>query len=201
VTVAGTGSFPLEIDNSLANVEYSGSWHNFRQTTGSVANNTSLKVFGNVQANQVFSTTGYFWSNGTAYSTGGGGGGSDFTSNLTINGNYILNGNINLIREQFANIGTINGTTTINANVGMIQAAVVASNITINTNNLTNFVPGQTITLKLTQATNANLRILTSNILYAGGSKTLSTANAAIDTISITWDGEQYLGALVKGYS
>ena len=91
--------------------------------------------------------------------------------------------------------------TTINANVGMIQAAAVASNITINTTQLTNFVPGQTVTLKLTQATNTNLRILTSNILFAGGSKTLSTANAAIDTLTITFDGEQYLGALVKGYS
>jgi hypothetical protein len=167
---------------------------------GTIINNNTITT-GNITASRVSSSTGYFWANGTAYSTGGGGGGSDFTSNLTVNGNYILNGNINLIREQFANIGTLNGVSTINANVGMIQAAVVASNITINTNNLTNFVPGQTITLKLTQATNTNLRILTSNILYAGGSKTLSTANAAIDTISITWDGEQYLGALVRGYS
>lgn len=169
--------------------------------TGNISGNSINLTFDSV-ANKFVSTTGYFWSNGTAYSTGGGGGGgSDFTSNLTINGNYILNGNINLIREKWANIGTIQGTTTIDANVAMIQTALVVANITINTNNLTNFNPGQSVTLKFTQGTNANLRILTSNILFAGGSKTLSTANAAIDTVSITYDGEAYLAALVKGYS
>jgi uncharacterized membrane protein YcgQ (UPF0703/DUF1980 family) len=82
-----------------------------------------------------------------------------------------------------------------------MQTAVVSSNITLNTNNLTNFVTGQTVTIKLRQDTNANTRILTSNLLYAGGSKTLSTANAAIDTLTITYDGEDYLAALVKGYA
>ena len=165
------------------------------------SNTTFYKSGSTITAANVITTNGVFWANGVAYSTGGGGGGSDFTSNLTVNGNYIINANLSIIREKFANIGTLNGTTTINANTAIIQAAAVASNITINTNNITNLGVGQTITLKLTQVTNANLRILTSNILFAGGSKTLSTANAAIDTLSITYDGENYLGALVKGYS
>jgi hypothetical protein len=154
-----------------------------------------------ITANKVSSTTGFFWANGTAYSTGGGGGGSDFTTNLTVNGNYIINANLELVRDKVSNIGNILGTTTIDANIGQIQNAVVTGNITINTNNLTNFLPGQTITVKLRQATNANIRLLTSNIKYAGGSKVLSVANAAIDTITITYDGEDYLGALVKGYA
>lgn len=148
-----------------------------------------------------FSNVGLRFPDGTVQSTAAAGGGSNFTSNLTVNGNYIIDANLSLARDQVANIGTILGTTTINANVGQIQTAVVSGNITINTNNFTNFLPGQSVTIKLRQATNANARILTSNVKYAGGSKTLSTANAAIDTITITYDGEDYLGALVKGYS
>lgn len=149
-----------------------------------------------------FSNVGLQFPDGTVQTTANSStAGSNFTSNLTVNGNYILDANLNIIKEKFANIGSLNGVTTIDANVAIIQAAVVASNITINTNNLTNLGIGQTITVKLTQATNANLRLLTSNIKFAGASKTLSTANAAIDTLTITYDGETYLGALIKGYA
>jgi hypothetical protein len=251
VTLAGTGTYPINIDNSLANVEYSGSFHNFRSLSGSSLNTTSVKVFGNVQANQVFSTTGYFWSNGTAYSTGGGGSygntevaaylltstgniagnsvsltfnssanrfvsntgyfwangtayvppaSSSFTSNVTLNGNYLQNTIIETTTEKTANIGALTGTITINANTGPIQTATLVGNITINTNNMTNFNTGESVTLVLTQDGTGS-RLLTSNLKYAGGSKTLSTAAASIDTISITYDGTNYLAALVKGYA
>jgi hypothetical protein len=251
VTLAGTGTYPINIDNSLANVEYSGSFHNFRSLSGSSLNTTSVKVFGNVQANQVFSTTGYFWSNGTAYSTGGGGSygntevaaylltstgniagnsvsltfnssanrfvsntgyfwangtayvpppSSSFTSNVTLNGNFLQNTIIETTTEKTANIGALTGTITINANTGPIQTATLVGNITINTNNMTNFNTGESVTLVLTQDGTGS-RLLTSNLKYAGGSKTLSTAAASIDTISITYDGTNYLAALVKGYA
>ena len=153
-----------------------------------------------VTAGNVISTSGYFWANGVAYSTGGGVG-SNFTSNLTVNSNYIIDAQLQATREKSANIGVIQGTVTIDGNTGPIQTATVTANITINTNNLTNFNTGQSVTLVLTQNTNANLRLLTSNLKYAGGSKILSSANAAIDTISITYDGTNYLASLVKGYA
>ena len=166
-------------------------------------------VFGTAQTWN-FDTTGNLvlpGNSGAAYITyadgsvyGDGGGGNNFTSNLTVNSNYIIDAILEDTREKTANIGVIQGVVTVNANIGPIQLATVTANITINTNDLTNFNTGQSVTLVLTQNTNANLRVLTSNLKYAGGSKTLSTANAAIDTISITYDGTNYLAALVKGY-
>ena len=159
-----------------------------------------LYVGNTISTGSILSSSGYFWANGTAYSTGGGGG-SNFTSNLTVNSNYIVDAILDTTREKTSNIGVIQGVVTIDANLGGIQTATVTANITINTNNLTNFNTGESVTLVLTQNTNANLRLLTSNLKYAGGSKILSSANAAIDTISITYDGTNYLASLVKGYA
>jgi len=160
-----------------------------------------LYVGNTISTGSILSSSGYFWANGVAYSTGGGGGGSNFTSNLTVNSNYIVDAILDTTREKTSNIGVIQGTVTIDANLGGIQTATVTANITINTTNLTNFNTGESVTLVLTQNTNANLRLLTSNLKYAGGSKILSSANAAIDTISITYDGTNYLASLVKGYA
>jgi hypothetical protein len=127
--------------------------------------------------------------------------GGSVTGNVEFNNNYISNAVLQTTVEKTANIGVVSGAVTVNANTAPIQTAVVSGNITINTTNLTNFNTGESVTLVLTQATNANTRILTSNLKYAGATKTLSTANAAIDTISITYDGTNYLAALVKGYA
>jgi hypothetical protein len=127
--------------------------------------------------------------------------GGSVTGNVEFNNNYMTNAVLGTTIEKTANIGVVLGAVTVNANTGPIQTAVVSGNITINTNNLTNFNTGESVTLVLTQATNANTRTLTSNLKYAGATKTLSTANAAIDTITITYDGTNYLAALVKGYA
>lgn len=50
VSIAGYTTYPINIDNGFGNVEYSATWHNFRQSAGATNNNASLKVFGNVQA-------------------------------------------------------------------------------------------------------------------------------------------------------
>jgi hypothetical protein len=127
--------------------------------------------------------------------------GASFTGNVEFNNNHISNAILQTTIEKTANLGVVSGAVTINANVGPIQTGIVSANITINTNNLTNFSTGESVTLVLTQATNASQRLLTSNLKYAGASKTLSTANAAIDTVSITYDGTNYLASLVKGYA
>jgi hypothetical protein len=126
--------------------------------------------------------------------------GGSLTANVELNNNYISNAILATTTEKVANIGAITGTVTINGNTGPIQRATLVGNITINTTNLTNIGTGESVTLILTQDGTGS-RLLTSNLKYAGASKTLSTANASIDTISITYDGVNYLASLVKGYA
>lgn len=126
--------------------------------------------------------------------------GASFTGNVNLNNNHISNAILEMTIEKTANIGAVSGTVTINANTGPIQRATLVGNITINTTNLTNFSTGESVTLVLTQDATGS-RILTSNLKYAGASKTLTTTANAIDTIAITYDGTNYLAALVKGYA
>ena len=126
--------------------------------------------------------------------------GASFTGNVELNNNHISNAILHNTVEKTSNIGAVSGAVTVNANVGPIQTATLTGNITINTTDLTNFSTGESVTLVLTQDGTGS-RILTSNLKYAGASKTLSTAAASIDTISITYDGTNYLAALVKGYA
>lgn len=126
--------------------------------------------------------------------------GANFASNVNLNNNHISNAILEMTIEKTANIGAVSGTVTINANTGPIQRATLVGNITINTTNLTNFSTGESVTLVLTQDGTGN-RVLTSNLKYAGASKTLTTLGNAIDTIAITFDGTNYLAALVKGYA
>jgi hypothetical protein len=72
--------------------------------------------------------------------------------------------------------------------------------LTINTTDFLNTAAGSSCTIILTQDSTGG-RTLTSNLLYAGGSKTLSTAPGAVDVINVFYTGSQYLASLVKGYS
>jgi hypothetical protein len=126
--------------------------------------------------------------------------GASFTGNVEFNNNHISNAILQTTIEKTSNIGAVSGAVTINGNTGPIQRATLVGNITINTTNLTNFSTGESVTLVLTQDGTGS-RLLTSNLKYAGASKTLSTAANSIDTISITYDGTNYLAALVKGYA
>jgi hypothetical protein len=115
---------------------------------------------------------------------------------LVITGNTSLNA----IRETQAASGNISGTVSFSYYTGTVKTATLTGNITVDTNNITNMPTGGTMTLILTQDGTGS-RTLTSNIKFAGGSKTLSTAAGAIDTISIYNDGTNLLAALVKGYA
>lgn len=126
--------------------------------------------------------------------------GASFTGNVEMNNNYLENVILEHTVEKVANLGLITGTQTISGNTAPIQIGVLTGGITINTNNFTNFDPGQTITLVLIQD-NTGSRTLTSNLRFAGSSKTLSTAASSVDTVSVTYDGVRYLAALVKGYA
>jgi hypothetical protein len=206
---AGWGNVYIPVTNGTASTYYQFSNVGLKFTDNTVQTTSALALTGGTMSGNI--AMGNRWlsnvaavryNDGTTDSTASlpltGG---SVTGNVEFNNNYVTNAVLGTTIEKTANIGVVLGTVTVNANTGPIQTAVVSGNITINTNNMTNFNTGESVTLVLTQATNANTRILTSNLKYAGASKTLSTANAAIDTISITYDGTNYLAALVKGYA
>ena len=116
--------------------------------------------------------------------------------NTTTTGNTILKG----FTETVVAKGNSTGTVTIDANAGTVQTLTLTGSITINAANMTNFGVGRSVTLVLTQGGTGSYT-LTSDMKFAGGSKTLSTAVGAIDVVNIFFDGTNYLAALVKGYA
>jgi hypothetical protein len=76
----------------------------------------------------------------------------------------------------------------------------LTGSITINAANMSGFVAGESVTLIITQGGSGSYT-LTSDLKFAGASKTLSTAVGAIDTLTIYYDGTNYLASLVKGYA
>ena len=104
----------------------------------------------------------------------------------------------NLEYQEFVHsLGTgFAGTLTPNAANGNIQTVTLAGNLTIN--GFTSPVSGQTITLIIT--TGGTGRTLTSSMLFAGGSKTLSTTST-VDILTMSYIGTTYYASLVKGYA
>jgi hypothetical protein len=132
---------------------------------------------------------------------------------LDVNGNSIVsvsNGNIvlepngtgqtvvkNLEYQEFVHsLGTTSGTIAPNAANGNVQTITLNGNLTINA--FTSPVSGQTITLIIT--TGGTSRTLTSSMLFAGASKTLSTTST-VDILTMSYIGTTYYASLVKGYA
>jgi hypothetical protein len=99
-------------------------------------------------------------------------------------------------QEMVHALGSVSGTVTPNAANGNIQTLTLSGNITINA--FSSPVSGQTITLIIT--TGGTGRTLTSSMLFAGGSKTLSTTNTT-DILTMSYIGTTYYASLVKGYA
>lgn len=124
--------------------------------------------------------------------------------NINLNGNVsatysnVANTQLNRYQETTFAIGNVSGTITPDFNNGSIQSMTLTGNITLNS--LGNAVAGRSMTLILTQDGTGG-KTLTSSMLFAGGSKTLSTAAAAIDIISVFYDGTTYYASLSKGYA
>ena len=119
-------------------------------------------------------------------------------NNFTANSGSIGNLQLNQFEETVYAIGNTSGTITPDFNNGSIQSLTATGNITLNS--LGNAVAGRSMTLIVTQDGTGN-RTLTSSMLYAGGSKTLSTAASAKDIISVFYDGSTYFASLTKGYA
>jgi len=104
-------------------------------------------------------------------------------------------------QETVVALGNQSGdiSSSLNVDNGTIYSVTATGGITINS--LGNAVAGTSFTLIITQDGSGS-RTLTagSNIKWAGGQKTLSTAANAIDVISFFYDGTTYFASLGRGF-
>jgi hypothetical protein len=155
-------------------------------------------------------------TNGSQGSTGATGPTGSFSGTLSQNldvGSFSIvsasNGNIGITpngtgqtliknleyNENVFSLGTTSGTIAPDATNGNVQTITLNGNLTINA--FTSPVSGQTVTLIIN--TGGTGRTLTSTMLFAGGSKTLSTTNTT-DILTISYIGTTYYASLVKDY-
>jgi hypothetical protein len=119
-----------------------------------------------------------------------------FTSNIAMG-----NGQLISYREKVLPTASTSGSLLLNVTQAPVYTVTATDNITVNSDNISGAGAGSSVTLIVTQDATGN-RLLTSNLLYAGGSKTLSTAANAVDIINIfTPNGTTFYASLVKGYS
>jgi len=101
--------------------------------------------------------------------------------------------------EKVYTAGSTTGTITPDAANGNIQSITLTGSITFNA--FSNPVSGQTITMIITQPAAGGPYTLTSTMLFAGASKTLSTAANAVDILTVSYIGTTYYATLSKGYA
>jgi hypothetical protein len=126
--------------------------------------------------------------------------------NNGANGNIVLTPNgtgqtqaINLnYTEVVYTSGSTTGTITPDVANGTIQSITLTGSITFNA--FSNPVSGQTLTLIIKQSAAGGLT-LTSSMLFAGASKTLSTAANAVDILTVSYIGTTYYASLAKGFA
>jgi hypothetical protein len=93
---------------------------------------------------------------------------------------------------------TYGATITPDAANGSVQTVTLTGNVTFSA--FSNPVSGQTITLIITQDGTGS-RTLTSTMKFAGASKTLSTAGASIDILTVSYIGTTYYASLAKAFA
>jgi len=93
--------------------------------------------------------------------------------------------------------GATTGTITPDVAFGSIQAITLTGAITLNA--FANPIAGQSLTLLVTQPSSGNVT-LSSTMLFAGGSKALSTTVNALDVITVMYTGSVYIASLSKGH-
>jgi hypothetical protein len=122
-------------------------------------------------------------------------------SNVNAQSYTLSNVVLNAYAEKQVSLGTtVSGTVAVINSQGPVQTMTLTGSITINAANMSGFVAGESVTLIITQGGSGSYT-LTSDMKFAGASKTLSTAVGAIDTLTIYYDGTNYLASLVKGYA
>ena len=114
-------------------------------------------------------------------------------------GNEINNVVLEDYKETIYTGGTTTGTITPDVANGNVQSITLSGSITLNA--LGNPETGQSMTMLIKQPASGGPYTLTSTMLFAGGTKTLSTAANAVDIISIVYDGTTYFASLSTNFS
>ena len=183
---------------------------------GNIASTGFVSATGNVNGGNILTagvvsatgniTANYFVGNGSLLTgiSAGNYSNANVTAFLpTYTGNIGNTGNS--VSVQFVNYkdvvytgGNANTTITPDASNGSVYKYTLTGNITLNAFGGTPQA-GQSMTIILTQDATGN-RLLTSNMKYAGGAKTLSTAANATDIIYTFFDGTNYYATLSRAY-
>jgi hypothetical protein len=100
-------------------------------------------------------------------------------------------------QETVVALGNVSGTFTPNLANGTIQTLTLTGNLTFS--QFLNPTSGQSGVFILTQDPTGS-RLLTSNMRFAGNSRTLTTTANAVDIMSVAYIGTTYYAALTKGY-
>jgi hypothetical protein len=125
------------------------------------------------------------------------------TSTAIITTGNITTGNVaNLFLTKFQeNVASnANTSTSISPNVAASTIFNFTANANFTFNALTSAVAGSSATVIITQDGTGS-RLMTSTMLFVGGSKTLSTAASAKDIVSVFYDGTAYFASLTKAYA
>lgn len=113
-----------------------------------------------------------------------------------FNGNLISDVELREYKEDIYDLGTTSGTITPNITNGNVQKITLNGNLTFSGFNTPE--AGESLTLIID--TNGTGRTLTSTMLFAGGTKTLSTTDT-VDIISVFYDGTTYYASLSTNFS
>jgi len=123
------------------------------------------------------------------------------TTNADITTATVDNIHLTQFDETVIDLGTTNGdiSSSLDVSLGTIFQVTANGNITINS--MANAVAGTSATIVITQDGTGD-RLLSSTMKFSsGGFKTLSTANADIDIMSVFYDGSTYYATLTTGYA
>lgn len=205
---AGNADLVITASGGLANVvedtspQLGGSLDVNGQSIVSVSNGNitiAPNGSGNIQltpasGNITLGATNFPTADGSAnqFITTNGSGTLAFTSTLT--GSTLTN-----YKETIYTGGTTTGTITPSVANGNVQSITLSGSITLNA--LGTPETGDSMTLIVKQPSSGGPYTLTSSMLFAGGTKTLSTAANAIDIISVLYDGTNYWASLSTNFS
>jgi len=119
----------------------------------------------------------------------------------TTTSNVILGaGQMVSYRDKIQALGTTSGSITLDGNVAPSWTATLNGTLTLSNSTFTNYASGSSVTLIITQDGTGGRTLSTSQIKWAGGVSTLSTAPGSVDIANFYYDGTTWYGSLVKGY-
>jgi hypothetical protein len=119
--------------------------------------------------------------------------------NLDGQGNEVTDVQLDNYKEVIYTEGSTTGTITPDVANGNVQVITLSGNITFNA--FANAETGQSITLIIKQPASGGPYTLTSTMLFARASGTLSTDASAVDVMTVFYDGTSYYASLATGFA